>query len=89
MLYEVITTNKVIPHAYYWKDSSYKTEFAGTANWKKLGTSSVPSPIWNHFWFTLVCARYLRHSGDIEFLNQLYSYIKRSIKTALKRNNFV
>jgi cellobiose phosphorylase len=64
-------TNKTIPHAYYWKDTEYKTEFAGTENW-------------NHFWFTLVSARYLRHSGDLEFLNQLYPYIEHSIKTALK-----
>ncbi len=64
-------TNKTIPHAYYWKDTEYKTEFAGTENW-------------NHFWFSLVSARYLRHSGDLEFLNQLYPYIEQSIKTALK-----
>ncbi len=60
-----------IPHAYYWKDSTYKTEFAGTENW-------------NHFWFTLVCARYFRHSGDKEFLNQLYPYIEKSIETGMK-----
>jgi hypothetical protein len=60
-----------IPHAYYWKDTTYKTEFAGTENW-------------NHFWFTLVCARYYRHSGDKEFLNQLYPYIEKSIETGLK-----
>ncbi|OGU72018.1 MAG: hypothetical protein A2V93_03225 [Ignavibacteria bacterium RBG_16_34_14] len=64
-------TDKTIPHAYYWKDTQYKTEFAGTENW-------------NHFWFTLVCASYLRHSGDKEFLNQLYPYIEKSIETALK-----
>ena len=64
-------TDKTIPHAYYWKDTEYKTEFAGTENW-------------NHFWFTLVCARYLRHSGDTKFLNQLYPYIKKSINTAMK-----
>jgi hypothetical protein len=60
-----------IPHAYYWKDTTYKTEFAGTENW-------------NHFWFTLVCARYFRHSGDKEFLNQLYPYVKKSIETGMK-----
>ena len=60
-----------IPHAYYWKDTTYKTEFAGTENW-------------NHFWFTLVCARYFRHSGDKEFLNQLYPYIEKSIETGMK-----
>jgi hypothetical protein len=64
-------TDKTIPHAYYWKDTKYKTEFAGTENW-------------NHFWFTLVCSRYLRHSGDSIFLKQLYPYIEHSIKTALK-----
>ncbi len=64
-------TDKTIPHAYYWKDTRYKTEFAGRENW-------------NHFWFTLVCARYLRHSGDSVFLDQLYPYIEQSIKTALK-----
>ena len=63
-------TDKTIPHAYYWKDTTYKTEFAGTENW-------------NHFWFTLACARYLRHSGDIKFLEQLYPYIQQSVKTAL------
>lgn len=60
-----------IPHAYYWKDTEYKTEFAGTENW-------------NHYWFTLVCARYFRHSGDKEFLNQLYPYVNKSIETGMK-----
>ena len=64
-------TDKTIPHAYYWKDTRYKTEFAGKENW-------------NHFWFTLVCARYLRHSGDVGFLARLYPYIEQSINTALK-----
>jgi hypothetical protein len=64
-------SNNTIPHAYYWKDTAYKTEFAGTENW-------------NHFWFTLVCARYLRHSGDSTFLIQLYPFINQSIKTAMK-----
>ncbi len=64
-------TDGTIPHAYYWKDSSYKTEFAGTENW-------------NHFWFTLLCARYLRHSGDTKFVEQLYPYIVHSMKTAMK-----
>ncbi|MEA3432662.1 MAG: hypothetical protein U9R01_08375, partial [candidate division WOR-3 bacterium] len=30
----------IIPHAYYWKDDCYVTEFAGPDNW-------------NHFWFVL------------------------------------
>ncbi len=64
-------SENTIPHAYYWKDSTYKTEFAGSENW-------------NHFWFTLVCARYLRHTGNNEFMEELYPYIKRSIQLALK-----
>ncbi|MDO8794434.1 MAG: amylo-alpha-1,6-glucosidase [Vicinamibacterales bacterium] len=64
-------TDRTIPHAYYWKDTKYITEYAGTENW-------------NHLWFTLVCARYLRHSGDRQLLEQLYPYIEKSIKTALK-----
>lgn len=63
--------NNVIPHAYYWKDGKYKTEYAGTENW-------------NHFWFTLLSARYLRHSNDTQFANKLYPYVKQSIETALK-----
>lgn len=64
-------TDGTIPHAYYWKDTAYKTEFAGPENW-------------NHFWFALVCARYLRHSGDRAFVGRLYPYIEKSIQTALK-----
>lgn len=64
-------TDRTIPHAYYWKDAKYTTEYAGTENW-------------NHFWFTLVCARYLRHSGDREFVDRLYPFIEKSIETALK-----
>ena len=64
-------TDGTIPHAYYWKDTAYKTEYAGPENW-------------NHFWFTLVCARYLRHSGDRDFVARLYPYIEQSIQTALR-----
>ena len=62
---------KIIPHAYYWKDSSFKTEYAGTENW-------------NHFWFILVSVRYFRHSGDKEFLSEIFPYIEKSLETALK-----
>ena len=68
-------TDKIIPHAYYWEGTKYKTEFAGTGEDQQN---------WNHFWFTLVCASYLRHSGDSKFLDQLYPYIEKSIKISLK-----
>ncbi len=60
----------VIPHAYYWKDTEYKTEFADLDNW-------------NNFWINLVSASYLRHSNDITFVEQLYPYLIKSIETAL------
>lgn len=60
----------IIPHAYYWKDNEYKTEFADHDNW-------------NNFWINLVAASYLRHSNDINFLEKLYPYLTRSVETAL------
>ncbi len=63
--------DKVIPHAYYWKDTKFVTELAGSENW-------------NHFWFIIVCARYLRHSNDVKLLSELYPYISKSVETALK-----
>ncbi|NWF90616.1 MAG: hypothetical protein HXY50_14280 [Ignavibacteriaceae bacterium] len=62
--------NKTIPHAYYWKDSSYVTEYAGTDNW-------------NHFWFIINCANYLKHTFDVEFLEELYPYIERSLSLVM------
>jgi hypothetical protein len=61
---------KIIPHAYYWKDSIYQTEYADHDNW-------------NNFWFIIVSGSYLRHSNDIEFLKILYPYITKSLKQAL------
>jgi len=63
--------NKIIPHAYYWKDSLYRTEFADHDNW-------------NNFWFTIVSGSYLRHSADVKFLKVLYPYITKSLDQALR-----
>lgn len=62
--------DKIIPHAYYWKDSLYLTEFAAHDNW-------------NNFWFTIVSAEYLKHSGDKEFLKNIYPYLQKSLERAL------
>ena len=62
--------NNVIPHAYYWKDGKYVTEFASSDNW-------------NNFWFIQVAAKYLRHSGDSDFLTQLYPYLTVSVERSL------
>jgi glycogen debranching enzyme len=61
----------VIPHAYYWKDSSYKTEL-------------VTIDGWNHFWFIILSASYLQHSSDTAFAEILYPYVKKSLDQSLK-----
>lgn len=63
--------DKNIPHAYYWKDNKFVTEPADDANW-------------NHFWFIIASASYLRHSADTEFANYLYPYISKSLSETLK-----
>ena len=62
--------DKIIPHAYYWKDSTYRTEYADHDNW-------------NNFWFIIVSGTFYRHSADIEFLKKLYPYITKSLEQAL------
>jgi hypothetical protein len=64
-------SNKIIPHAYYWRDSKFVTEFASSDNW-------------NNFWFVITSASYLRHSGDKELLEYLYPYLSESISNAMK-----
>ncbi|MFP4549085.1 MAG: hypothetical protein ACLFQM_13210, partial [Fidelibacterota bacterium] len=63
--------NFVIPHAYYWKDGAYHTEFATADNW-------------NNFWFIIVSAAYLRHSNDLQWLRDIYPYLRVSIENAMK-----
>jgi cellobiose phosphorylase len=60
----------VIPHAYYWKDERYVTEFAAPDDWV-------------HLWFVLLCASYLRHSGDVKTLEAIYPCIAKSIEQVL------
>jgi hypothetical protein len=60
----------VIPHAYYWKDDRYHTEWANADSW-------------NHLWFVIVASSYLRHSGDIETVRRLYPYMETSLSMAM------
>ena len=62
----------VIPHAYYWRDDGYKTEYCAPDNW-------------NHFWFILVTGTYVRHTGDSEVANRLYPLLTKSINSTLKQ----
>ncbi len=70
-IYEHANENDIIPHAYYWKDTTYVTEYAGIDNW-------------NHFWFIILASSYLRHSDDVETLEQLFPVISTSLNTILK-----
>lgn len=63
--------DKNIPHAYYWKDNKFVTEPADNANW-------------NHFWFIIASASYLRHSHDVEFAEFLYPYVTKSLTETLQ-----
>jgi hypothetical protein len=66
--------NKVIPHAYYWQDSSFVTEYADSDNW-------------NHFWFVVTAAKYLLRSGDTQFLEKIYPVIQKSITMAMSNRH--
>jgi len=65
------TDDYIIPHAYYWKDGNYRTEYADSNNW-------------NHFWFIQLAASYLRHSGDEDLLEKCYPYLNKSLEYALQ-----
>ena len=62
---------KIIPHAYYWKDTAYVTEYADYDNW-------------NNFWFIIVASEYLKYSNDKKFIEQIYPYLEKSLSNALK-----
>ena len=62
----------IIPHAYYWRDDGYKTEYCTPDNW-------------NHLWFIIVCASYLRHSMDDSTSSVLYPLVTKSLKEILQQ----
>jgi cellobiose phosphorylase len=68
--YIVAKADGTVPQAYYWKDDRYVTEQA-------------PADSWNHLWFILLSASYLRHSGDTETLQDLYPYLSASVRLAM------
>lgn len=65
-----VRANSVLPHAYYWKDSTYSTEYCGSDNW-------------NHLWFIILSSAYLKHSGDTETPHVLYPVLTKSLNTML------
>jgi len=61
----------VLPHAYYWKDDRFVTEYCTSDNW-------------NHFWFIIVASSFLKHSNDQQTMKTIFPMLKKSLKMALK-----
>ena len=62
----------VIPHAYYWKDDGFKTEYCPPGNW-------------NNVWFILASASYLRHTNDTATVRGLLPLLRKSLEQTLSR----
>lgn len=72
LLYVVsLSRDGIIPHAYYWRDDGYKTEFCPPENW-------------NHFWFVIVTGAYLRHSLDDSTVRSIYPIVSKSLGEMLR-----
>jgi hypothetical protein len=67
-----LAKDSVIPHAYYWRDDGFKTEYCEPENW-------------NHLWFILVTGSYLRHSLDDSTGLALYPELTKSVHLLLTR----
>jgi hypothetical protein len=73
LLYVIsLAKDSVIPHAYYWRDDGFKTEYCEPENW-------------NHLWFILVAGSYLRHSLDDSTGLLLYPSLTKSVHELLTR----
>lgn len=62
--------DSVLPHAYYWKDSQFVTEYCNPDNW-------------NHLWFIIAASSYLKHSGDLQTLEVIFPMLKKSVRLML------
>ena len=62
----------ILPHAYYWRDDGFKTEYCTADNW-------------NHLWFILVAAKYLRHSHDTATVSRLFPLVSKSLSQILQQ----
>ncbi len=63
--------DSILAHAYYWRDSGFQTEFCTSDNW-------------NHLWFIILTASYLRHSGDSSTVRSLTPILHKSLQMMLE-----
>ena len=62
----------IIPHARYWKDDGFKTEYCPPGNW-------------NNVWFLLASASYLRHTSDTTTVRPLLPLLRKALEQTLSR----
>jgi hypothetical protein len=63
--------DNILPHAFYWKDGRFITEYCKSDNW-------------NNLWFIIVSSSYLKHSGDMHTLKTIYPMLSKSLLMALE-----
>ena len=73
-LHSLTQADSILPHAYYWRDSGFQTEFCGTDNW-------------NHLWLILLTSSYLKHTGDISTVKVLYPILQKSLGMMLQNKS--
>ncbi len=66
----LVRADSVLPHARYWKDSTYVVEPANADNW-------------NHLWVILLAASYLKHSGDTATVEAMLPTLEKSLSLML------
>ncbi len=64
--------DSVLPHAYYWKDGSYVTEFC-------------TSESWNLLWFIIALSNYYKHSYDLEMIKMCFPLAKKSVHMLMQQ----
>ena len=69
-VHSLVHADSVLPHARYWRDSTYVVEQANADNW-------------NHLWAVLLSASYLKHSGDTATVELLYPTLQKSMALML------
>ena len=66
-LLELTQEDNVLPHAYYWREGKFVTETCNSDNW-------------NHLWFIISAASYLKHSADTALVDSLYPILEQSLQ---------
>ena len=70
-LHSLTQPDSILPHAYYFKDGIYQTEFCTSDNW-------------NHLWFLILAGTYYRHSSDLTTIRLIYPILQKSVDLMLQ-----